>query len=217
VIPRVTRPARKAAPRLLAATGQDRLDLVHDGVHARDDRTIRLGRREIDALDSGRVAGWTRTGKSFAVFPSLAAGNGTANPVCRILIPPPTNSHFFSASPSECAAALASFPGLQKETDNAYYIALPVTSGPNIGACPTGTIPVYRVFRKGNHRYTTDRAIRDQMVAISGPGEGAEGYGPDLVIMCAPPAAGGSSQAAGPPSSDDTPPYMPPPGYGYGQ
>ena len=34
-----------------------------------------------------------------------------------------------------------------------------------------------------NHRYTTSRTIRDQMVAM---GWVAEGYGPDSVIMCAP-------------------------------
>jgi len=34
-----------------------------------------------------------------------------------------------------------------------------------------------------NHRYMTDRAVRDQMVAN---GWLAEGDGPDLVVMCAP-------------------------------
>ena len=33
------------------------------------------------------------------------------------------------------------------------------------------------------HRYKTDKAIRDQMVA---KGWLAEGDGPDLVVMCAP-------------------------------
>jgi len=35
-----------------------------------------------------------------------------------------------------------------------------------------------------NHRYTTDRAVRDLMVSRGGT---AEGYGGDVVIMCAPP------------------------------
>jgi len=34
-----------------------------------------------------------------------------------------------------------------------------------------------------NHRYMTDKATRDQMVA---KGWLAEGDGPDLVVMCAP-------------------------------
>ncbi len=141
---------------------------------------------DIDALDSGRIAGWTRTGQSFRVHTSAAAGGAGVTPVCRIYIPPPADSHFFSASPTECAETLFKFPFMIKETDAAYFIALPVTSGPTAGTCPAGTVPVYRVFNNradGNHRYSTDRAIRDQMVARGGI---AEGYGPDAVIMCAP-------------------------------
>jgi hypothetical protein len=54
------------------------------------------------------------------------------------------------------------------------------------GACPSGYVPVYRVWNQradSNHRYTTDPAIRDRMVAQGGV---AEGYGPDAVAMCAP-------------------------------
>ena len=55
---------------------------------------------------------------------------------------------------------------------------------PVVGVCPAGTTPIYRVFSNradANHRYMTDRAIRDQMV---GQGWLAEGDGPDLVVMC---------------------------------
>src|SRR5206468_3497242 len=44
---------------------------------------------DIDALDSGRISGWTRTGRVFGVFPSQAAGGAGVTPVCRIIIPPP--------------------------------------------------------------------------------------------------------------------------------
>ena len=57
---------------------------------------------------------------------------------------------------------------------------------PVAGVCPVGTTNVYRVFDgrlDANHRYMTDKAIRDQMVA---KGWIAEGDGPDLVVMCAP-------------------------------
>jgi len=146
---------------------------------------------DIDALDSGRLAGWARTGLSFKVFPTQAAGGAGANPVCRFYIPPQHgDSHFFSADPVvECPAVLAkiqtdpNYSGYDYETPNAFYIALPNTM---TGACPMGTIPVYRLWNQradSNHRYTTDAAIKAQMIAN---GYVAEGYGPDSVIMCAP-------------------------------
>ena len=143
---------------------------------------------DIDALDTGRLVGWARTGLSFKVYPSQAVGGPGANPVCRIIIPPALgDSHFFSASPQECADTLTKFPAMMLESPSVFFIALPNTNpGPTAGACPAGTIPVYRVFDNradANHRYTTDRAIRDQMVAR---GYIAEGYGDDAVIMCAP-------------------------------
>jgi uncharacterized protein DUF5648 len=155
---------------------------------------------DIDALDSGRFAGWVRTNLNFMVYPSQASGGAGVSPVCRILIPPPADSHFFSASPQECADTLTKFPFMIKETDAAFFIALPVTTGPMAGACPAGTIPVYRVFNNradGNHRYTTSRAVRDQMVALGGT---AEGYGDDAVIMCAPPGTAIPAMQPGMPS-----------------
>src|SRR5947208_16679632 len=120
---------------------------------------------DIDALDSGRLAGWLRTGLGFMVDPSQAAGGPDASPVCRIRMPPPGDSHFYSASPQECSDSLAKFPSLELESSNVFYIRLPVTSpGPTAGACPAGAVPVYRVFNNRldpNHRYMTDRALRD--------------------------------------------------------
>ena len=57
---------------------------------------------------------------------------------------------------------------------------------PNVGVCPANTTPIYRVFSNrpdANHRYMTDTATRDQMVAR---GWLAEGDGADRVVMCAP-------------------------------
>jgi hypothetical protein len=54
------------------------------------------------------------------------------------------------------------------------------------GTCAPGTVPVYRVYSNrpdANHRYTIERAVRDQMVV---KGWLAEGDGPDIVVMCAP-------------------------------
>ena len=145
---------------------------------------------DIDALDGGHFPGWSRTTKSFKAFASQANGGPGANPVCRFYIPPQHgNSHFFSASPAECAAVLAAtgtnpaYSGYVYETPSAFYIALPDTT---TGACPAATIPVYRLWNQradSNHRYTTDPAIKAQMIAL---GYFAEGYGPNQVSMCAP-------------------------------
>ena len=53
---------------------------------------------------------------------------------------------------------------------------------------PAGTTPVYRLYNEGqgaapNHRYTTDLALRSQMIA---KGWTPEGLGALGVIMCAP-------------------------------
>ncbi len=150
---------------------------------------------EIDALDSGRIAGWLRTG--FA-FDASATAAPALSPVCRFRIPPEHgDSHFLSASPAECAAVLArigtdpNFSGYQEETAAEFYIALPDTAS---GACPGGTLPVYRLWNQradSNHRYTADRATRDAMVAR---GYKPEGYGPDGVAMCTPRRTRGDSQ-----------------------
>jgi hypothetical protein len=145
---------------------------------------------DIDALDSGRIAGWTRTGLSFKVFPTALAGGAGVNGVCRYLIPPQHgDSHFFSASPGECAAVAnkigvdPNYSGYILETASAFFIALPNTT---TGACPFGTVPVFRLFNNradANHRYTADPAVQAAMVAR---GYIAEGYGPSATIMCAP-------------------------------
>jgi hypothetical protein len=144
---------------------------------------------DIDALDTGRFEGWERTGLTFNVYPTPAAGGAGVNPVCRFFIPPQHgNSHFFSASLADCTFILdrvntdPSFSGYILETPNAFYIALPNTT---TGACPAGTMPVYRLWNQrfdSNHRFTIDPVVKAQMVAR---GYFAEGYGPDAVSMCA--------------------------------
>jgi hypothetical protein len=136
---------------------------------------------EIQALDNGMFPGWVRTGQSFGAIEPTAPG---ASPVCRFYLPPGYgDSHFYSGFPDECAAVLAKYPFFLYESPALFYILLP---DPATGACPMATSPVYRVWDQRadtNHRYTTSRAIRDQMVAA---GWVPEGYGPDAVIMCAP-------------------------------
>jgi outer membrane protein assembly factor BamB len=136
---------------------------------------------DIQALDTGLFPGWARTGNTFAAYSQVLTG---ANPVCRFYLPPAYgDSHFYAASPSECAAVQARYPFFAFESPAVFYIVLPDQF---TGACPAETLPVYRVWDNRadtNHRYITSRATRDQMVAA---GWLAEGYGNDAVIMCAP-------------------------------
>ena len=147
---------------------------------------------DIDALDSRRIPGWDRTGLQFFVYPYAAslAGGAAAVPVCRFYIPPEHgNSHFFSASATECSKILTlsgsdpNYSGYVYETPQAFFVPLPDAA---TGACPSGApVAVYRLWNQrvdSNHRYTVDRAVKDQMVSR---GSVAEGYGPDAVAMCA--------------------------------
>lgn len=145
---------------------------------------------EIAALDSGQQVGWSRTGRAFAVNPSSWAPEHPPTPVCRFYIPPQHgDSHFFSASPAECASVRAkigvdpNYSGYIEETPSAFTLFLPDLA---TGACPTGGAPVYRLWNQradSNHRYATDPGIKTVM---EGRMYVAEGYGPDAVAMCTP-------------------------------
>ncbi len=131
-------------------------------------------------LDAGKTpTKWTRTGYAFRAYTRSQAGT---SPVCRYYLPPEFgDSHFFGRGTAECDATGAAHPAFVLEDPQFMHMILPAA-----GACPGGTTPVYRVFsnrRDANHRYMTDRGVRDQMVA---KGWLAEGDGPDLVVMCAP-------------------------------
>ena len=149
---------------------------------------------EIDALDSGRTSGWVRTGQGlyawinlyedlFSDDPSVSADRQPSNlqPVCRLYIPPSDgNSHFFSDSHEECAAAQRSHPEYVLETAQAFLATLPDSTG----QCADGAQPVYRLWNgriDSNHRYTTSVAIRDEMLAR---GYIAEGSGGECVALC---------------------------------
>ncbi len=141
---------------------------------------------DIDALDSGRIAGWARTGESFSAritrTPLADSIRLDLLDVCRYYIPPAQgDSHFYSASASECAAAHAQHPDYQLESASAFLAALP---DPLSGACPVGATPIYRLWNgrvDSNHRYTTSLDVRGLMLAR---GYVAEGYGADGVAFC---------------------------------
>lgn len=135
---------------------------------------------EILLLDAATgIKGWRRTGKSFEVLLSPALGSAG---VCRIYIPPGLgDGHYFGRDPAECAHTLTRNPSFVDEAPAFFYL-FTATSG----VCPAATLPVYRVYTNradANHRYTTDRAVRDAMVAR---GWVAEGDGDDHVVMCTP-------------------------------
>jgi hypothetical protein len=148
---------------------------------------------EIEALDRGRIPGWTRTGESFEAWINREPASywyyiyydqpEGLRPVCRLYLPPPAGpEHFFSASEDECAAALALIPGMILETSQAFLALLP---DPASGACTQGANPLYRLWNRNSpglsHRFTPSKATRDAMVA---KGWVPEGYGPDGVAMC---------------------------------
>jgi hypothetical protein len=135
---------------------------------------------EIAKLDAGtQIRGWVRTGYFFKTY---TAAQARTSPVCRFYIPPALgDSHFYGRGTAECNATAQNNPSLILESPDFMHMILPTA-----GICPTGTTPVYRVFSNrpdANHRYMTDRTVRDQMVA---KGWLAEGDGSDLVVMCAP-------------------------------
>jgi hypothetical protein len=139
--------------------------------------------QEIANLDGGLTPGWTRTGQSFLAFAIGTTGIGPSNsPVCRFFAPSAT-THFYSAIAVECRNVAIDLSATWIiEAGNVFQMEMPdrIT-----GACPQGTVPVYRVFnnRPGpNHRYTASVDVRAQMEAA---GWVREGYGPNAVIMCA--------------------------------
>lgn len=100
---------------------------------------------EIAKLDAGYFSGWARTGQSFPVYladPSTGDPPSGLSPVCRYYGLPEygLDTHFFSASPAECAAVHEKWPAQWLlETPNAFYVYLPNMTD---GSCPEGTVPV---------------------------------------------------------------------------
>ena len=139
---------------------------------------------EIGKLDSGATKGWVRTGLSFLAYAAPAAGT---NPVCRFYRAPAFgDSHFYSASPAECAATAAAHPvDWIYESPNVFYLHLPDTA---TGACPAATRAVWRYFNAltTNHRYTVEAVVRDDLAASFWWTPEGYGPGPHYPVMCAP-------------------------------
>ena len=164
---------------------------------------------EISALDGGQFPGWQRTGLSFQVYDSTTALFGIV-PVCRFYGLPAAglDSHFYSASVTECAEVKQKYPtAWMLESDNVFQVSLPDVA---TGQCPSGSIPVYRAWNNradSNHRYTIDPAVQQAMIA---KGYVAEGYGPAAmpVAMCSPAGSSGSGAPVCAPFASDPAPYV---------
>ncbi len=164
---------------------------------------------EVAALDGGQFPGWARTGLSFNVY-SAGSGIPGSTPVCRFYGSPAAglDSHFYSASPLECQQVLERFPtAWLLESYDVFEVFLPDLA---TGQCPSGSVPVYRAWNTradSNHRYTTDLATLQAMLA---KGYAAEGYGtgPYPTAMCSPANGGGGNAPVCTPSASDTAPYV---------
>lgn len=137
---------------------------------------------EIAKLDNGTFAGWARTGRQFKIYPGAGSG---LSAVCRFFSTAfgAKSSHFYTANPAECTTVKAN-PNWQFEAE-VFNTPVPTFDG----SCPSGTIPVYRMYNNGlsgapNHRFTTDLNVRAQMLSL---GWIAEGNGTIGVTMCSPP------------------------------
>jgi hypothetical protein len=163
-------------------------DVVEYYNAALDHYFITANADEMAKLDNGTFVGWRRTGQSFKSYPadSSALATDLASAVCRFYGNPAAglDSHFYSAAKDECDAVRQKFPDAWVyESGDVFQAIVPDKT---TGACPEGSAPVYRLWNQRadvNHRYTTDAAIRTQMI---GRGYVPEGYGPLGVAMCAP-------------------------------
>ena len=142
---------------------------------------------EVQSVESGGAGrGWVRTGYTFRVGGGAPLAPSNAS-VCRFYGNPQfdlstgkrkgPNSHFYTAVPAECAQVQRD-PGWVFETGNAFAIQVPAGA-----SCPTGTIPVFRLYNNGfaandsNHRYTTSAVVYQFMLTQRWVGE--------QTVMCA--------------------------------
>jgi len=145
---------------------------------------ITIDPNEAAAIDSGAAGpGWQRTGKTIAAYISPAAAPAGAAAVCRFygnVAAGGPNGHFYTADAAECAQVKQDAGWHYERIE--FYVQTKVG-----GACPANTAPVYRAYNgrfaqhDSNHRYTTDVATYNGMVAQGWSGEG--------VVFCAASAA----------------------------
>jgi len=124
-----------------------------------------------------------RTGRGFNAY---ASNSDNVTAVCRFFTVafPPKSSHFYTSNSAECNNVRSNNRDWTFEAEAFYVQQADSVSG----GCPTGFQAVYRLYNNGqsgapNHRYTTDPAVRAEMM---GKGWIPEGFGPEGVGFCAP-------------------------------
>ena len=128
---------------------------------------------------------WERTGRSFTTW--IEAGP-TLLPVCRFFSGQsfaPKSSHFFTPYSGECAVLKAGT--IWTYEDDTTFLRLP-EGAEGARVCPIGTQPLYRAYNNGttgapNHRYTTDAALLDELIA---QGWIFEGEAQNRIFACVP-------------------------------
>jgi hypothetical protein len=135
---------------------------------------------EIAAVDAGKVGPWARTGKSFraVTFPGCIPSSSDTVVYRFSGIPGKgPGSHFFTRDRAECYVVDKSAQWLLEGVP--FYAAAPgadATCQPSTTVYPPlPRVPLYRVWRPygdSNHRFTTERAVVDSMVARGWVDEG---------------------------------------------
>jgi hypothetical protein len=150
----------------------DALETFVEFHHTQRDHYFYTGNHtEIAALDTGAIAGWTRTGATFRAVeapgcvPFQPYAANALGVVYRFYGLPGTgpDSHFFTRDRDECYAVDKSAQWL---LEGIPFWAWRVQGN---GACPdpatqTALYRAWRPFGESSHRFSTDRAVIDAMV-----------------------------------------------------
>jgi len=143
---------------------------------------------EIAILDAAAEHSWVRTGKTYPIFDQGMLPYLRLVPVCRFWSGQsfaPKSSHFYTPYADECVKVMQDTVWMYERI--AFYVAMP-GGIPGARTCPSRTRPLYRAYNDGrggapNHRYTTDPAVLDAMIAR---GWVMEGEAATRVFACAP-------------------------------
>ena len=143
--------------------------LVYEFRNATTNHFFRTGSPAESSMIKGGSAGpgWYDSGDYFLAWRDGSQG---ASPVCRFYSYV-FNSHFYTANDGECKLVKNNsdwqYEGI------AYFAKLPTN-----GICPASSTPVYRLYnnrhmyKDGNHRFTTDLEIAQEMVIAGWKYEG---------------------------------------------